>query len=213
MLDTQSSCDIFNNEKLLENIKEEEGAGLKIYSNGNGEIQTNIMGVVRGYGKVWYHPESLVNIMSFANVHKKFKVQISTSPEDKQPSIAVTKSNGDMMHFKEIANGLYVYDASNDIKETKTKNTLKPNYRYSLISTTFENESKFTSREVQGARSARELYHKIGQPSKNLFFHILQNSLKRDCPVDEADAKRAFEMYGDDVASVKGKLKGPDLIQ
>ena len=148
-----------------------------------------MMGVVQGYGKVWYHPESLANIMSFANISKKFKVQISTSLEDKQPSIAVTKSNGDIMYFKEIANGLYVYDASNDIKETKTKNTLKSNYCYLLISTTFENESKFTPREVQGARLARELHPKIGQPSKNLSFHILQYSLIRDCPVTEADAK------------------------
>ena len=83
LLDTQSSCDIFNNSDLLEDIKDKEGRGLRLHSNGNGLLETNLQRTVKGYGKVWYHPKSLANIMSFANVRKKFKINILTGPGDK----------------------------------------------------------------------------------------------------------------------------------
>ena len=134
LLDTQSSCDIFNNSDLLEDIKVEKGQGLRLYSNGNGLIESNQQGTVKEYGKVWYHPQSPANIMSFANVRKKFKINISTGPGDKEPIITVTKSNGSPIRFKEISNGLYVYDTSNDIPK-KDKSTLESNYQYLLVST------------------------------------------------------------------------------
>ena len=56
LLDTQSSCDIFKNENLLENVQSCEGAGLKLVSNGNGVLETKMKGTVKGYGHVWYHP-------------------------------------------------------------------------------------------------------------------------------------------------------------
>ena len=91
LLDTQSSCDIFNNGNLLEDIKVEEGQGLRLHSNGDGLIETNKKGTVKGYGKVWYHPKSLANIMSFSNVRKKFKINISRGPEDEESIITVTR--------------------------------------------------------------------------------------------------------------------------
>ena len=118
LLDTQSSCDIFYNSQLIHDIQEEAGADLKLHSNGNGCIETNMMGVVKGYGKVWYHPRSLANVLSFANVRKKFKINISTGPGDDNPAITVYRSHGKPMLFKEVTNGLYVYDASNDLSET-----------------------------------------------------------------------------------------------
>ena len=59
LLDTQSSCVIFNNANLLHDVKSESGTGLKPHSNGEGYIETNMTGVVSGYGKVWYHPATL----------------------------------------------------------------------------------------------------------------------------------------------------------
>ena len=217
LLDTQSSCDIFRNSDLLENIKVEPGPGLRLHSNGSGLIETNLMGVVKGYGKVWYHPDSLANIMSFANVRKRFKVKISTGPNDKHPSITVTKSSGGLMHFKELKSGLYVYDASKDInKVIKDNITLNnPSFNYSLVSTINENESKFTTREVNAAKRALELYVRIGRPSYQTFIHILGHNLIRDNPVTLSDAKRAFDIYGKDIANIKGKTKRmrPDHVK
>ena len=172
LLDTQSSCDIFNNSELLVDIKVEKGQGLQLHSNGTGLIETNQQGTVQGYGKVWYLPKSLANIMSFTNVRKKFKINISTGPGDKEPVITVTKSNGSPMHFKEISNGLYVYDASDDILQ-KNKSTLKSNYQYSLVSTVKQNEQNFTPREIKAAQAAIKLSHKIGRPSHQICSKII----------------------------------------
>ena len=73
LLDTQSSCDIFNNKDLLENIICNNQPSLKLYSNRNLFIKTNMKGTVRGYGSVWFHPDSLANILSFSNIKKNFK--------------------------------------------------------------------------------------------------------------------------------------------
>ena len=106
-----------------------------------------MIGTVVRYSEVWYHPHSLANIMSFANVRKKFKVEISTGPNNKDPIIGVVKSDGTLMSFKEISNGLYVYDATEDIMHKKNKIILKRNYQYSLVSTISQNECNFTPRE------------------------------------------------------------------
>ena len=132
LLDTQSSCDIFNNTDLLHDIKTESETCLNFHSNGDGFINSNMTGVVCGYGKVWYHNNSLSKITSFLNVRKKFRIEINTGPNDQVPSINVIKNNGKVMKFKEIACGLYVYDASNDIKN---KDTLNKSCHYSFVST------------------------------------------------------------------------------
>ena len=100
-MDTQSSCDIVKNETLLETIESDEGAGLKLVSDGNGVFESNMKGTVKGYGQVWYHPESVAIILSFANIRKKFKLSILTGPFDKEPTITVIKSNGRLMSFKD----------------------------------------------------------------------------------------------------------------
>ena len=48
LLDTQSSCNIFNNQDLLENIVHNAKPSLKLYSNGYGFIETNMKGNIRG---------------------------------------------------------------------------------------------------------------------------------------------------------------------
>ena len=52
LLDTQSSCDIFSNQHLFHDITHVQGSSLKLHLNGNGFIETNMMGTIRGYGKV-----------------------------------------------------------------------------------------------------------------------------------------------------------------
>ena len=91
LLDTQSSCDIFSNQHLLHDITHVQGSSLKLHSNGNGFIETNMMGSIRGYSKVWYHPQSVANILSFSNIRKQFNVHINTGTNDQFPCITVIK--------------------------------------------------------------------------------------------------------------------------
>ena len=87
LLDTQSSCDICNNKKLLHNIRKVKGQGLVIKSNSGGNLIATKQGTVKGYGKVWYKKKSLANIFSFAIVCKKFIVTMPTDADDPLLSI------------------------------------------------------------------------------------------------------------------------------
>ena len=78
------------------------------------------------------------------------------------------------MKFKEIMRGLYVYDASNEIKP---KPTLNKNSHYSLVSTIKNNENKFTPREIKAAKLAVELHKRIGRSTYDHFSSMVENNL------------------------------------
>ena len=106
MLDAQSNCDILKNKDLLQDIHEKPGERLVLKSNGNGDICTSQVGYIKGYGEVWFNEQSMANILSFANVRKKFKVTISTGTDDPCPTFCVHKNDGSIMEFKEHSLGL-----------------------------------------------------------------------------------------------------------
>ena len=75
------------------------------------------------------------------------------------------------------------------------------------MNTVEDKELEFTTRQLDDARKAIFLYRRIGRPSVQNFYNLLENNLIRDCPVTSADAKRAEYIYGIDVAVLKGKTK------
>jgi len=171
----------------LKNVRKvPDGNHLVLRSNG-GSLETDMVGDVRGYGTMWYHPDSLANILSFANVRKKFKVQMHTGPQDPAPSISVTKDNGDVMRFDERNLGLYVHDALN----TSNKHLLRTNFNYVFVTRITDLEKQFTRREVEEARKARILYVNLGRPSKQKFKSLLNENFIRDCPITAAHVDRA----------------------
>jgi len=201
LLDTQSNIDIFCNRGLLKNVRKvPDGNHLVLRSNG-GSLETDMIGDVRGYGTVWYHPDSLANILSFANVRKKFNVHMDTGPKDPAPSISVTKTNGDVMRFDERDLGLYVHDAL----KRKNNQLFRNSYNYVFISTISNLEQQFTKREVEEAKQARLLYVKLGRPSKQNFKRLLNENFIRNCPITSVHVDRAWYIYGEDIANLKGK--------
>ena len=69
LLDTQSTVSVFNNADILDNIQKVDNK-LTLLTNG-GKHVSNIMGELRNFGKVWYRPTSLANILSLAEVRRK----------------------------------------------------------------------------------------------------------------------------------------------
>ena len=205
LLDTQSNVDIFCNKRLLKNVRRGTGPGLHLRSNG-GTMVTRMVGDIPGYGTVWFNPSSLANILSFANIRKRFNVHLNTGPNDPNPSIVVVKPNGKKLVFSEHSMGLYVYDSDDHALRIKnTHKLLKPSYDYMFLNTVALLSSEFTKREVNKAKRAHSLYCRLGRPSLKKFLHLLTNNGIRDCPVLPAHAKRALYLFGPDVATLKGK--------
>jgi hypothetical protein len=74
-----------------------------------------------------------------------------------------------------------------------------------LLNTVSENESQFSTRELQGARQAMDLYGMIGYPSINDFRHMVKYKLLDNCTITEQDVINANTIYGPDIASLIGK--------
>ena len=65
LLDNQSTCNTFINEKYLSNIRDAtDGQYLRVYCNA-GVTHTNKIGDLPGYSDpVWYNPKGISNILS-----------------------------------------------------------------------------------------------------------------------------------------------------
>jgi hypothetical protein len=105
LLDSQSTTDAFSNPKLLRNIHEVRGS-LTIHTQA-GKAVTKLRGTVPGYGKVWFCPDGIANILSLAHVAK---TRLVTFDSTNGNHFAVAKDDGTKRIFKQSEHGLYYYD-------------------------------------------------------------------------------------------------------
>ena len=179
LLDSQSTVSVFNNRKLLRDIRQSPNT-LRVHTNGGTQLSTQL-GTVPNFGDVWFNPASLANILSMAAVRKKCRITMDTSVE---AAMHVHRQDGTIMKFQEYRSGLYFYDAG-----SKFSNRVS---NYLFLNTVAENKYSYTPREIQGADRARVLYRNIGRPSESEFTAILEQNLIRNCPVTPDDARRAL---------------------
>ena len=202
LLDSQSSISVFNNETLVQNIRNSY-LPVKVHTNG-GEQESYQFGDTEFFGSVWFNPASLANILSLAQVRKYCRVTMDTRQE---PAMIVHLGNGKIMKFKEYTNGLYFYDTREDLIELskdKQVTTSENVTDYSLMQSVEENKQLFTHKQLKAADAARELSRKLGRPSKKNFECIIATNLINNCPITLDDVRRAELIYGPDIATLKG---------
>jgi hypothetical protein len=100
-----------HNPDLLRDIHEVRGS-LTIHTQA-GKAVTKLRGTVPGYGKVWYCPNGIANILALARVAKTRLVKFDSTNGNQ---FEVTKDNGLTHIFKQSEHGLYYYD-----KQTPTR--------------------------------------------------------------------------------------------
>ena len=77
--------------------------------------------------------------------------------------------------------------------------------RMQLLDAVAENRKNFSAREFERAKRARALCHNVGAPGIEKFKGMLRTNWTQDCPVIEKDIDIATEIWGPDVAHLKGK--------
>lgn len=194
LLDSDSTTNIFQNKDFLTNIRHCGGPGLHIITNG-GFKDVHMIGDLAGFGEVWYNPTSVANILSLADVRKKFLVTMHSRTD---AAFFVHKDNGQTIRFAEHTSKLYLFDAS--LKATG----IQPN-QFTFVNMVVENESLYTKRQVRDAKLARRVYIMVGRPSHATFLKMIRNNLLQNCPITVNDANNALKIYGPDLGSVRGK--------
>jgi hypothetical protein len=188
LLDNQSTCDIFSNPLLLENVR--TVPGYMQLSTQAGSTTTNLVGELPGYGTVWFHPKGIANILALANVKKRHRI---TYDSNNGNEFLVHKDDGVVKVFKESGRGLYYLDTSPTAQHV------------ALVTTVEKNESKFTNRDYVRAKLARKIQVLIGRPELTDFVSYLDESMIPNCPIDQNDVITAGKIFGRDVGSLKGK--------
>jgi len=139
LIDTGSICSVFNNEKMLVNVRDSDSV-LRAYTNGGHQDSTKVADLP-GFFKVWFNPKSMLNILSFAEVRKKFRVTMDTSTD---PSFNVHLNDGKIIKFVEIKSGLYLLD-------TSSYDAIKKVSGYSFLSLVKGNKANFSRLDITNA--------------------------------------------------------------
>jgi hypothetical protein len=105
ILSMSATVSIFCNPNMLTDIHDVD-TRLCLETNGGGRLIIYQKGTVPNFGEVWYHPDSIANILSLSEVGRVRHVTMDTA---KQAAFLVHKSDGGVMIFAEHASGLYLH--------------------------------------------------------------------------------------------------------
>ena len=170
LLDNQSTTDVFCNNNLLNNIRS-TNESLKMITNG-GEFTTQNKGTLKNYGDVWYDNKAVTNILSLANMVKKYRVTYDSAKGDR----FVVHKPDSLVYFNRSKNGLYYHD-------TKQRDLC-------LLNTVKENETYYTQRQIERAKLTRKIYGMVGYPSIKDFKNMVLQNLINNCPINTDESRK-----------------------
>jgi hypothetical protein len=132
-----------------------------------GTTKTNLVGDLPGYGKVWYNPNGISNILSLSCVTRSgYQVTFDSA---KGNGFILLKPDGSCVEFEQSDQGLYYIDMA-------AIGSL-------FINTVVDNKSSYTNRERTQANLARRIQRIIGRPSTKDFVNIVNKNLLPNCPI------------------------------
>ena len=197
LIDTGSTFSVFKNPKMLLNIRKSTKP-LNAITNG-GKQTSEYTGDLPGFFSVWFNPNSMLNILAWSDVRKRYRITVDT---DKGAYIEVHLDKDKRMYFEEVRSGLYLFRGS-------TNGGVNSNINgYSFLTLTKGEPADFTHTQIQKAKDAKRLYQRIGYPGYTKIFWLVQNKKIRGCQVDMEDVKRAIHLYGPDIAVLRGRSVG-----
>jgi hypothetical protein len=135
---------------------------------------------------VYYNPNSPANLLCFHDLDSRFGVNWN----HKEKTFSCKVPDGRVIHFRQKGK-LYAF---NPIEE----NTV-------LFETVADNAVSFTKRQIEDAKTAQALVRKLGYPSVYDVHKLISSGGILNCPVTSADLRRAIQIFGPDIGSLKGK--------
>jgi len=194
ILDNASGESLVKNKHLLVDLKRaKQGLCYSGITGGPGS-RTRTVGYLPCLGAdVYYAPDAVVSVVSFSQLRQLGRV----SYDEEHDYFTAKPTNGDEMVFESAyfpGHGtLYYHEIVPDRQTVQ------------LATTVTDNESRYTQREIQGARKARQLSMQLAYPSADALCRALSNGTIHNTTVTPSDVRRADAIYGKDVAALRGK--------
>ena len=132
--------------------------------------------------EVWYNLDSMLNILAWLDVRKKFCITADTSIRN---AITVHLPNEQKMVLKEVVSGLYIFNDSNHYKKSVSS--------YSFLILVEGNKKDFTKREITAAKKAQILYRDAGMPGYKRFMGLLDRNYFRNFKINSNDVKGGYK--------------------
>ena len=167
---------------------------LSAFTNG-GIQESRFKADLPGFFPVWFNPNSMLKILLWSDVQKRFCITVDTGEE---AFICVHLNKDKIMYFDEVQSGLYMFRR----QPRQLKHKLSG---YSFLTLTAANMSQFNKSEIDRAEKAKRLHASLRYPGYKCFFWLLRNHKIKECKIDLEDAKRALHIYGPNVDVPKGK--------
>jgi hypothetical protein len=159
---------------------------------------TKLCGTIPGYGKVWYCPDGITNILSLAHVAKTQIVKFDSTDGN---LFEVTKDEGSIRIFKQSEHGLYYYD----MRTPMGRGLSRGNGSTILLNTVAENKAKYTVSNYNRAEKDRTIQQRIGRPSTKRYLELAKKGRILNCNVTQQDIHNVKHIFGPDHDSWKGK--------
>jgi hypothetical protein len=198
-IDSLANRSFVSSEDLLTNVRSGKKFAVKgVHGMGN----LDKVGDIPGFGSALYAPDADMNGLALCEIESRYQVVY-----DQRVSVTVLLCEGYELVFDYIgALGCYACLFDDNVIDKLKELDTRFDY-YAMISTTSENEANYTSREIKGAHKAREMMRRMYYPADSTMIRTLTKGAMLECPVTGKDVVTATEVYGKDVASLKGKTK------
>ena len=198
LLDSQSTDDIFCNDKLLRNIRRSSQV-LNLRCNA-GVVQVRLEGDLPGYGTVWYYGDGIANILSLARVTESGRYRVTFDSDKSTDIFATNKETGKVSRFIRSPKGLHWLDSRTNSMSSKQEQegTL-------LVNTVADNKSRYTVDAYRRALATRKIQHIIGIPSDKSLRRYLKAGLLPNCPLQPEDVTAAADILGKSEVALRGK--------
>ena len=191
LLDSQSTVSIFASKHLVKDIRPcDLGESVRCFCNG-GYQDTDEKATLKGFGDVYYNPNSIANILSLAQVAKQYPITFDSTTED---AFIVHKKDGSVIKFIKSNKGLYYYDVRKGAKSGLL-----------LLNSADDNEALFSKRQLKRAKLAMKIYGMVGRPGYKSFKQMIHSNMLKNCPIVLKDVEIAEKVYGKDIAALQGR--------
>jgi hypothetical protein len=189
-IDNCATNNLIRNRHLVTNIQKGPEVRIHPITSGTKSIMMgNLWGNLPHIGKVHYNPRGRGNILSEGRL-KQHGSKIIRDDSTTDKIIVKTPSGAEFIFIRPANETRWFCDFSK--RESM------------FVATVEQNMMKYSKREVERAKLAREMQEALGFPTAKVMVDMVKGHIN-NCPITAMDIARADDIWGRHIAEIKGK--------